>query len=152
MCAVSQRWLSFVQAAGENSLSFSLSPSHTHAHVPHAYGRHQPTVHPKAPWEICKLADARRCPSCSPGLISPTRRVGLRTRAFVSGLFMNIYDFLTQTRAHIPLRPSSVAGSELGRGALPRLQPLKSFLKSSHNRLDLTLDICSSKLINRDIK
>lgn len=75
------------------SFSFSLSRSHTHAHVPHAYGRHQPTVHPKAPWEICKLADAQRCPSCSPGLISLTRRVSLRTRAFVRGSFMNIYDF-----------------------------------------------------------
>lgn len=38
----------------------------THAYartMPHAYGGHHPSaLAPKAPWEICKLADAHHCP------------------------------------------------------------------------------------------
>lgn len=119
--------LSVLCAQGCRAFSLSLSvETHTHSHtLASCIWTHQPTVHPKAPWEICKLADAQHCPSCSPVLVSLTRRVSLQTRVWPMGVCLKgVYEylrFLNQTLAQIPLRPPSNAGSELRREALPAL-------------------------------
>lgn len=46
-------------------LSLSVYITHTHTRASCIWTP-STTVHPKAPWEICKLADAQCCPSCSP--------------------------------------------------------------------------------------
>lgn len=76
---------------------------HTHARVPHAYGGRHPTVHPKAPWEICKLTDAHHWP-LYPGPrtdLTPTCRVSIRTRVWPVGFcWRGVYEYLQFKTAH----------------------------------------------------
>lgn len=114
-------------AAGKNTTTHTCMQTHAHTQTIYMDASciwSLPSLSSclKAPWEICKLADAQHCrsypdPHTGLWLSHPIQthkcRLSLRTRVwptgFLEGMFMNIYSLALHTRTKT-LQPLSEAG------------------------------------------